>query len=127
MTHGRVVAVIGASRHRGKFGNKAVRAYRADGWTVYPIHPLAASIEGIPARASVLDVPEHVERATVYLPPEQVLRVLPEIARKGVGEMWLNPGAESPAVVAAARELAITTILDCSIVAIGRSPQNPEG
>ena len=40
------VAVIGASADRSKFGNKAVRAFRAQGWTVVPVNPRGGDIEG---------------------------------------------------------------------------------
>jgi hypothetical protein len=116
------VAVLGASTQRAKYGNRAVRAYRAAGWRVFPIHPHAASIEGVPAYRSILDVPEPIDRATVYLQPETALAVLDEIARKGVGELFLNPGAESSAVIERAQELGLQPILACSIVDIGRSP-----
>jgi len=43
-------------------------------------------------------------------------------ARCDVGEVWLNPGAESPAVLRRARELGLEPILACSIVAIGLEP-----
>ena len=35
----KVVAVIGASNNRSKFGNRAVRAFRQQGYTVVPINP----------------------------------------------------------------------------------------
>lgn len=122
----RVVAIVGASRRRAKYGNRAVRAYRAAGWQVCPIHLEADEIEGVPAYRSILDVPGKVHRASVYLHPESVLQVLPEIARKGVDAMYLNPGAESDEVIARAEELGIHTIVACSIVEIGRSPSNPD-
>jgi hypothetical protein len=50
------------------------------------------------------------------------LRVLEEIARKGVRELYLNPGSESAAVVERAEALGLVPILACSIVEIGRSP-----
>ena len=34
----------------------------------------------------------------VYLPPQILLKVLPEIAARGCDELWLNPGAESEEV-----------------------------
>ena len=118
----RVVAVVGASRDRRKFGNKAVRAFLHRGYDVVPINPEAGVIEGMPAYASVLDVSRSIDMATVYLQPAIGERVIDEIARKGIGEVWLNPGADGARVVARARALGLDPILDCSIVGIGESP-----
>ena len=118
----RVVAVVGASRDRRKFGNKAVRAFLHRGYDVVPVNPTGGVIEGIPAYASVLDVPRSVDMATVYLQPAIGERVIDEIAQKGIEEVWLNPGADGARVVARARALGLDPILDCSIVAIGESP-----
>ena len=60
--------------------------------------------------------------ATIYVPPETGLAVIEEIARKGIREVWLNPGAESPALVAAAQRLGLSPIEACSIVGIGETP-----
>ena len=120
------VAVVGASTRRAKYGNRAVRAYRAAGWVVYPIHPTASAIEALPAFRSVLDVPAPIDRATIYLQPHTVLSVLPELAAKKVPEVWLNPGSESEAVVARGKELGLVLVLACSILDIGRSPENPD-
>ena len=45
-----------------------------------------------------------------------------ELARKGVGEVWLNPGADEDDVVDRARQLGLNVIQACSIIAIGESP-----
>ncbi len=42
--------------------------------------------------------------------------------KKGIGEVWFNPGADSPELVEKARALRITPVNACSIVAIGESP-----
>jgi len=118
----KVVAVIGASNNRGKFGNRAVRAYQQQGFTVIPINPHETVVEGLRAYASVLDVPGTVDMASLYVPPEVGLEVIEEIARKGIAEVWLNPGAESDALIARARALQIQPIVACSIIAIGQNP-----
>ena len=118
----RVVAVVGASRDRRKFGNKAVRAFLHRGYDVLPINPNGGFIEGVPAYASVLDVPGTIDMATVYLQPSVGERVLDGLAEKGIEEVWLNPGADADRVVARARALGFVPILDCSIVGIGESP-----
>lgn len=116
------VAVIGASKDRGKFGNKAVRAYIRQGWTVYPVNPNETDIEGVTAYKSILDVPRPVDRVTVYLPPKFGLMVLPDIAAVAPGEVFLNPGSDSPEVIARATELGLQPIVACSIVDIGMTP-----
>ena len=118
----RRVAVIGASTDRGKFGNKAVRAFLRQGYDVVPINPHATSIEGLKAYPSVLDVPGTIDMATVYVPPEVGLAVIEEIARKGIAEVWLNPGAESPALVSRAHALGLEPVEACSIIGIGETP-----
>jgi len=119
---GRIVAVVGASRDRHKFGNKAVRAFKHRGFEVVPINPSGGVIEGERVYASVLDVPGPIDMATIYLQPTIGEQVIEEIAKKGIEEVWLNPGADADGVVARARALGLAPILDCSIVGIGESP-----
>lgn len=116
------VAVLGASTDRSKYGNIAVRAYVDQGWTVYPVNPKAEEVEGLKCYASLRDVPEQLDRVSVYLPPPILLNVLDDIAAKSPGELWLNPGTESNAVLAKARELGLNIIQACSIVDVGVSP-----
>ena len=120
----KVVAVVGASSDRRKFGNRALRAFRQQGYTVVPINPHETEVEGVRAYASVLDVPGAIDMASFYVPPEIGVQVIDEIARKGIAEVWLNPGAESDALIARARTLQIQPIVACSIVAIGQNPYN---
>jgi len=118
----KVVAVIGASNDRQKFGNRAVRAYRRQGHTVVPINPHEPQVEGVPAYRSVLDVPGPIDTALFYVPPEVGEQVIDEVARKQIAEVWLNPGADSDPLIARARALGIDPIVACSIMAIGQNP-----
>ncbi len=118
----KVVAVIGASSNRGKFGNRALRAFRQQGFTVIPINPNEGEVEGLKTYGSVLDVPGPIDMATLYVPPEIGEQVIAEIAQKGIAEVWLNPGAESDELIARAKALQIQPIVACSIVAIGENP-----
>jgi len=122
MPGSKVVAVIGASSNRRKFGNRAVRAFIQQGYTVVPIHPHEREVEGLKAYASVLDVPGPIDMATFYIPPAAGELVIEEVARKRIPEVWLNPGSESVALVARARALSLQPILACSLVAIGADP-----
>jgi len=120
----RTIAIIGASNDPCKFGNKAVRAYLRQGYTVYPVNTNEERIEGLPAFRSIRDVPARPQTVSVYLPPALTLRVLPDIAAKGCDELWLNPGTESEAVLAEAGRLGLNVIQACSIVGVGVSPES---
>jgi predicted CoA-binding protein len=64
----KIVAVIGASNDRHKFGNRAVRAYQQQGYTVIPINPHETTVEGLKP-PSVLDVPGPVDMASFTCRP----------------------------------------------------------
>jgi uncharacterized protein len=118
----KTVAVVGASNDRSKFGNKALRAFKAEGYNVIPVNPNESEVEGLRSYPSVADVPESIDMATVYVQPEVLLGLLPDFERKQIPEIWVNPGAESDAVMAEARRRKLNLIYACSIIGIGRSP-----
>jgi len=116
------IAVIGASADRRKFGNKALRAFRHHGDVVIPINPNESVVEGERAYASVLDYPGTIDEATFYVPEDVGIRVIEEVARKGIPTVWLNPGADGLPVVNRARALGLKTRVACSIIGIGEFP-----
>ena len=119
-----VVAVIGASSDRRKYGNKALRAFRRQGFTVIPINPHETEIEGERAYPSVLAYPGPIDEATVYVHADAGVQVVEELARKGVPVVWLNPGADDEPVVTRARELGLSPRIACSILGVGESPED---
>jgi uncharacterized protein len=118
----KTVAIIGASNDSRKFGNKAVRAFLQQGFTVYPVNPNETEVEGIAAYKSIREVPAWPFMISVYVPPQVLVKLLPDIAAKGCDELWLNPGTESDEVLAEAERLKLNVIQACSIVGIGVSP-----
>jgi len=120
------IAILGASADRSKYGNKAVRAFLARGYTVYPVNPKGGEIEGLSAVKSLAEIPADVklDRISLYLPPPIGLKTLPEIAARKPGELWLNPGSESDELVEAADKQGLNVVQGCSIVAVGMSPHD---
>ena len=118
----KTVAVVGASSDRRKFGNKALRAFQEQGYKVIPINPHEREVEGLPTYPSVVDVPEAIDMATVYVQPEVVVQLLDDFEKKQIPEIWVNPGADSDDVMAEARRRKLNVIFACSIVGVGRSP-----
>jgi predicted CoA-binding protein len=104
------------------FGNKAVRAFLKQGYTVYPVNPKETEVEGLVAFKSILDVPVRPQQVSIYLPPPIVLKLLPDIAAKGCDQLWLNPGTESDEIVERAEKFGLNVVQACSIIAVGLSP-----
>jgi predicted CoA-binding protein len=60
--------------------------------------------------------------ATVYVQPDIAMRLLSEFERKQIGEIWINPGAESDELIEEASRRKLNAIFACSIIGVGRSP-----
>jgi uncharacterized protein len=122
----RVVAVIGASADRRKFGNKAVRAFLRQGYDVRPVNPAVDMVEGLATYPSVTQIEGPIDLVTMYVPPEIGETLLEGIASKQPKELWVNPGAESQSLLARAEALGLQPIVACSILGIGETPDGGE-
>ena len=118
----KTVVILGASADRGKFSNKAVRAYVQQGWDVYPVNPRGGTIEGLKVHATIDEIPAKIDRVTVYLPPPVAVKALASIAKIKPAELFINPGAESDELVKRAEELGLEPIFACSIIDLGVTP-----
>lgn len=118
----KTIAILGASADRSKFGNKAVRAYQRAGYRVHPVNPKEEEIEGERVAKSLADVPEPLDRISVYLPPKVTDSLLNEIAGKRAGEVWFNPGADDDELLEKARTAGIPVVQGCSIRDLGMDP-----
>lgn len=80
------IAVIGANRREESVGATVLRNLLAAGFTgeIYPIHPKADEIEGLPAFRTVGDAPGPIDLAVVVVPAEQAVGVVKECGRAGV-------------------------------------------
>jgi len=90
----RVVAVVGASRRRGRIGAEVFfnlrRSFRG---TVVPVNPGADAIDGLPAYPSVSAIPGDVDLVVIVVPAEQVLAVVDDcIAKRVRGLVVISAG-----------------------------------
>jgi len=118
-----LIGVVGASSNRGKFGNKVLRCYLENQRAVIPVHPKETEIEGLACVASVADLPNEVNSISVITPPQITESVVKMAAEKGIENIWMQPGAESPAAISFCQEKGINLIADgtCVLVELGFS------
>jgi hypothetical protein len=117
------IIIVGASNNRSRFSNRAVRAFRDRGWTVYPVHPRETEVEGIPCFPTVADVPGTAEWLSLYVLPPAGMLAIEAASTKGVRNVYVNPGTESPELIAKIRSLGMNPIEACSIISVGADPR----
>jgi len=103
----RSIAVIGASRHRGKVGYAIMRNLIMNEYQgkLFPVNPKADSVWGIKAYPSVLDIPDPVDLAIIMIPADLVEGVVEECGKKGVrGLVVITAGFREIGPVGEARE-----------------------
>jgi predicted CoA-binding protein len=115
--------VAGASTNRDKFGNKVLRCYQQNGRKVYGINPRATVIEGATCVASVAELPDEVLSISVITPPAITEVVVKAAIARGIKNIWMQPGAQSPEAVEECTRHGINVIADgsCILVVLGYS------
>ena len=113
------IAIIGASADRGKWSNKAVRAYLKKGYDVVPINPKEKNIEGLRCYPKIEDVPGKIDEASLYVPPAIGERLAEGIIKKGIKLVHLNPGTESKVLVKKLKDAGMEVRMSCSIISVG--------
>ena len=117
------IAIIGASKNREKFSNKAVRAYKENHHVVFAVNPNEREIEGLACYNSVFEIPLDIDAASIYLPPALGIKVADDIIKKKIKKVYLNPGSESDEIIRKLKKKRIQVLQECSIKAIGIDPE----
>lgn len=118
---GKTFAVVGASRDRGKYGNKVLRTYQQHAMTVYPVNPHASEVEGLKCYPDLKAVPEKVDGVSIITPPEITEEVVEQAAALDIKHVWMQPGADSAHALELAQETGMNVIAGgpCLLVVLG--------
>ena len=90
-----LIALIGASDDKNKYGNKILLDLLAKNYNVVPINHKEDSIAGLKAYSKVQDLPSCPSIINFVIPPEIGLDVTKELVEEGYNHFWYQPGAES--------------------------------
>jgi predicted CoA-binding protein len=110
--------VVGASANRDKYGNKVLRVYLHHNMRVIPVNPREKEIEGVPCVAGIPELPSEVKSISVITPPAVTEQVVEMAIAKGIENIWMQPGAESPVAVDSCRKNNINVIADGSCILV---------
>lgn len=93
------IAVIGATDDPAKFGGRIYRDLKRKGYRTYAVNPGRDRVDGDPCYPSLAALPEMPTLVNLVVPPVVALEVLRQCLDLGLRRVWLQPGAEDPAVL----------------------------
>jgi hypothetical protein len=106
----RTLALVGASRSKGKFGNTVLKELTAKGYRVLPVHREAAAIDGHTAYPSLAALPERAGGVVVVVPPSEAVKVVRDAAAQGITRVWLQQGSSSPEALQEAAAAGLSVV-----------------
>ena len=110
------IAVIGATDNSSKYGHVIYRDLKQKGFTVYPVNPQRTSVDGDPAFSNVGDIPGKPTMTNFVVPPSTTLKILQQCLDLALMNVWVQPGAESPEVIAFLQQNGFNYIANACIM-----------
>ncbi len=86
------IAVIGASRRPGKFGNVILRNLKKGGFAgkIVPVNPRAEEIMGLPCLSNLRQAEDKIDLAIIIVSQSQVLQAVHDSIAAGAGAVIIN-------------------------------------
>ena len=109
-------AVVGATNNKEKFGYKIFKVMLEAGIKVYPINTGISEILGQKCYPTLKDLPIKPDAVDIVVPPKVGEQIVRECAELGIQNVWLQPGANAPQVIQAAKELGLIVVDACIMV-----------
>lgn len=103
-------AVVGSFRSETKYAYKIVKALKESGYIVYPVNPGMKEVQGLPCYAGVHDILSDCDVVNIVTPPQVSEKIVRDCKKRGIFRVWLQPGAESDAVIEYCRENGIKVV-----------------
>ncbi len=114
------VAVVGATDDASKYGSVIYRDLKNKGFEVYPVNPNRDTVDGDTAYPSLEALPAVPTIVNVVVPPPVALKVLEKARDLGHMNVWIQPGAESPEVMAYLTEHSFNYLANACIMVQSR-------
>ena len=113
------IAVIGVSDNADKYGHKIFRDMLKAGYPVKGINPKGGLVLGRHIYKSLEELEPRPDLVISVVPPEVTEQIVEECHKLGIKTLWLQPGSDSPKVLAKAEGYGITAITACFMVREG--------
>lgn len=114
----KVWAVVGASDNPTRFGYKIYQTLKKHDYTVYAVNPGLEKIGDDPVYKDLQSLPSKPTVVNMVVNAKAGLKVLEEMKELEITNVWFQPGADSKEVVQLAKDLGLSFVEDCILVAL---------
>ena len=98
------IALIGVSTDKQKFGNALLTELKKKGYTVFPVHPFLAEVNGLQCYPEVKSLPDYVTNLILVVKPEVTEQIIPLLKDSSIQRVWMHKGAGKGSASAVAIE-----------------------
>ena len=117
---GTTIAIVGATENPSKYGYVIYKDLKLKGLTVYPVNPNRSSVDGDKVFKRLEDIPQRPPIVNIVVPPEVTSDILQQCLDLGLTNVWVQPGAESPAVMTFLQENNFNYLANACIMVVSR-------
>lgn len=112
----KLVAIVGASANKQKYGYRVLADLFNAGWNVAPVNPKSGIILGLKVHNKISSMPELPDGVVFVTQPEVTRKVLEEVVALGIKDIWMQPGAESKEAIEYCEQNGLNCIHDACIM-----------
>jgi predicted CoA-binding protein len=111
-----IIAVVGASRDREKYGYRVYRDLKGGRYKVYPVNPNTSEILGDKCYPSLEALPEKPDIVDIVVPPKVTEEIVKTCKKLGITKVWMQPGSESEVAIKFCKDNAIDVVYGMCIM-----------
>jgi len=95
-----LIALVGASNNKSKYGNKILLDLVSKGHNVVPINPKEDTVAGLKSYNNVFELSEKPSIINFVVPPTIGYQLTKDLVESDYDNFWYQPGAESKEISA---------------------------
>lgn len=103
------IAVAGASAKKQNFGNSAIQELKKKGYTVFPLHPDAETVEGLTCFKKVEELPSDVTSVYIATNKKHTNCILTDSYKKGIRHFFVQQMSDDENTLSAAGDSNLIT------------------
>ena len=119
-----LIALIGASNDKNKYGNKILLDLVSNGHNVVPVNPKETIIAGLKSYNNVSELSENPSIINFVVPPSVGFELTKGLVESGYDNFWYQPGAESSEISLYLESNSKNYIDDKCIMVVSRLANN---